>query len=190
MRVLLADDHPVVCLSWNDALAYLKWLNGKAAGKNFRLLSEAEWEFAARAGKGAKRYPWGDDLNASDQCVHANGLDGAARQQVAWAAGFAVASCNDGHAYTAPAAALRPNGFGLHHMHGNAWEWVQDQWHDNYNGAPADGSAWTSGGDQARRVRRGGSWGGTPRNLRSAIRSGDAPDTRNDNTGFRIARTY
>ncbi len=75
-------------------------------------------------------------------------------------------------------------------VHGTVWEWVQDVWHDKYAGAPSDGSAWMSGGDQARRVLRGGSWGITPQNLRSANRGGDAPDGRSGDTGFRIARTF
>jgi formylglycine-generating enzyme required for sulfatase activity len=82
------------------------------------------------------------------------------------------------------------NAFGLHDMHGNLWEWVQDVWHDNYAGAPSDGSAWMSGGDPARRVLRGGSWSIAPQFLRSAYRNRNAPDGRNFITGFRIARTF
>ncbi|MBL8331035.1 MAG: SUMF1/EgtB/PvdO family nonheme iron enzyme [Rubrivivax sp.] len=183
------EEHPVVCVSWNDAQEYLKWLNGRAAGKGFRLLSEAEWEYAARAGQGAKRYPWGDDLDYSTICAYANGADRKAKAEVPGAANWPVANCDDGYAYTAPAGRLRPNAFGLYDMHGNAWEWVQDVWNANYHGTPTDGSAWTSG-YQARRLLRGGSWNYNPQFLRSAIRYGDAPDFRVSGTGFRIARTF
>jgi formylglycine-generating enzyme required for sulfatase activity len=185
-----ADNHPVVCVSWNDAQAYLAWLNEKVPGKAFRLPSEAEWEYAARAGQGGKRFPWGDDLNYSQICEFANGMDmdttGKAKVPgVTWTA----ASCSDGYAYTAPAGSLKPNAFGLYDMHGNAWEWVQDQYHENYQGAPADGSAWVSGGEQARRVLRGGAWYYDPRILRSAGRIRYAPDGRIYDAGMRIART-
>ena len=183
-----ADSHPVVCVSWNDAQAYLAWLNEKSPGKGFRLPSEAEWEYAARAGQGATRYPWGDDLSYSMICDFANGMDTTGKAQVpgiTWTA----ASCSDGHAYTAPAGSFKANAFGLYDMHGNVWEWVQDVWHENYQGAPSDGSAWLTGGDQARRVLRGGAWNISPGYLRSAYRGHIAPDFRDDNTGMRIART-
>jgi formylglycine-generating enzyme required for sulfatase activity len=185
-----SDSHPVVCVSWNDAQAYLKWLNGKAPGKGYRLLSEAEWEYAARAGQGDKRNPWGDNADSRDQCTYANGADATAKAQVPGGSGWAVANCTDGHAYTAPGDALRANAFGLQHMQGNAWEWVQDVWHDKYDGAPSDGAAWLSGGDAARRVLRGGSWYVSPQNLRSAFRGRSRPDDRSNITGFRIARTF
>jgi formylglycine-generating enzyme required for sulfatase activity len=102
---------------------------------------------------------------------------------------WTAASCSDGHAYTAPAGSLKANAFGLHDMHGNAWEWVQDVWHENYQGAPSDGSAWLAGGDQARRVLRGGAWNVGPGGLRSAYRYHVAPGGRGINSGMRIART-
>jgi formylglycine-generating enzyme required for sulfatase activity len=183
------EDHPVVCVNWNDAQAYLKWLNDSVPGRGYRLLSEAEWEYAARAGGGGSRYPWGDDPDAREQCVWANGADQTARAQIEWYA-WRVANCSDGHAYTAPAARFRANAFGLHDMHGNAWEWVQDVWHDNYSGAPSDGSARVSDGDQMRRVLRGGSWGIAPQILRSADRFGYSLGIRGNDSGFRIARTF
>jgi formylglycine-generating enzyme required for sulfatase activity len=184
-----SESHPVVCVSWNDAQAYLKWMNGKVPGKGYRLLSEAEWEYAARAGQGDKRYPWGDDAENRDQCAYANGMDATGKAQVPGVT-WAVANCTDGHADTAPGDALRANAFGLHHMQGNATEWVQDVWHDKYDGAPSDGAAWVSGGDAARRVLRGGPWVSIPGHLRSADRSRDTPDYRINYTGFRIARTF
>ena len=184
------EDHPVVCVSWNDAQAYLRWLNEGMPGRGYRLLSEAEWEYVARAGRGTTRYPWGDDEGAWEQCAWSNGADATARTRVPGASGWTVPNCSDGHAYTAPVGSFRANAFGLHDLHGNAFEWVQDVWHDNYAGAPSDGSAWMSGGDQSRRVLRGGSWGNRPQSLRSAGRGGIPRDFRINYTGFRIARTF
>ena len=181
------NSHPVVCVSWTDTQAYLAWLNDRNPGRGYRLLSEAEWEYAARAGQGSRRYPWGDDLDNTEKCAYANGADATAKAQVPGVT-WTVANCSDGHAYSAPGDALKPNAFGLHHMHGNAWEWVQDAWHEDYNAAPDDGSAWTSGGDSARRVLRGGSGGDEPRSLRSANRAKGAPVGRSIIIGFRIAR--
>lgn len=184
------EDHPVVCVSWKDTQEYLKWLNKKAPGNNFRLLSEAEWEYAARAGKGRARFSWGDDLDYTKMCAFANGADETAKAQVPGASGWTFSKCSDGYAYTAPVTAFKPNAFGLMHMHGNAWEWVQDVWHENYAGAPADGSAWEAGGDSARRVLRGGSWRLIPMYLRSASRGKYSPDGRNNTFSFRIAKTF
>ena len=177
------DRHPVVCVSWNDAQAYVQWL-GRRAGQTYRLPSEAEWEYAARAGSSSSR-PWGDDPN--EACRHANGADqsrspGGRTRSVRH-------ECNDGFWFTAPVGSYAANRFGVNDMIGNVWEWVQDVWHDNYNGAPGDGSVWAAGGDPARRVLRGGSWDVNPQNLRSAYRDRSSPDNRNDSTGFRIART-
>jgi formylglycine-generating enzyme required for sulfatase activity len=183
------EDHPVVCVSWNDAQAYLKWLNDSVPGRGYRLLSEAEWEYAARAGRGSTRFPWGDDTDDRDQCRWANGADQTAKAHIDWYK-WKVAYCSDEYAYTAPVGRFRVNAFGLHDMLGNALEWVQDVWHGSYEGAPSDGSAWVSGGDQSRRVLRGGSWGGTPQFLRSADRIRYAPGNRGNSTGFRIARTF
>ena len=183
-----ADNHPVVCVSWNDAQAYLAWLNEKVPGKAFRLPSEAEWEYAARAGQGAKRFPWGDDQNYSQICSFANSMDATGKAKVPGVT-WTAASCSDGYAYTAPSGSFKPNAFGLYDMHGNAFEWVQDVYHENYQGAPADGSAWVSGGDQDMQVQRGGAWGGTPGNQRSAVRMRAAPDDGINGTGLRIART-
>ncbi len=183
------EDHPVVCVSWNDAQAYLKWMNERVSGRGYRLLSEAEWEYVARAGRGSTRYPWGNDEGSEEQCAWANGVDAAARERIEGLGAWKVANCSDGHAYTAPVGSFPANTFGLHDLQGNVREWVQDVWHDNYAGAPSDGSAWMTGGDQSPRVLRGGSWAHAPRNLRSANRNGNTPDSRSNFTGFRIART-
>ena len=163
------DDHPVVCVSWNDAQNYIDWLNSRSPVKGWRLLSEAEWEYAARAGS-STNYPWGDDIGSG----RANCVGCGSR----W----------DKNS-TSPVASFPANAFGLHDMHGNVWQWVQDVWHDNYEGAPTDGSVWSIGGNQARRVLRGGSWYNPPQRLGSTIRIRYSPDHRIANFGFRLART-
>ena len=170
--------HPVVCVSWNDASAYASWLS-RITGADYRLPSAAEWEYAARAGTDTPWY-WGD--STEDQCLHANGADAAT--DLPWHAG-----CNDNHPKTSLVGLLRPNGFGLHDVLGNAWEWVQDCFNWDYAGAPTDGAAWEEG-DCSARVMRGGSWANTSRYLRTAHRAGERADFRSDYTGFRVARTY
>ena len=172
---------PVVCVSWEDAKAYVGWLRGKT-GKGYRLLSEAEWEYVARAGTGTRRY-WGDDQAEYELCRNANG----AGTETSFRRRATV--CGDGHEATSPVGKFGANGWGLYDVLGNAWEWVEDCWHDSYSGAPADGSAWVSGGDCGRRVLRGGSWVNNPRNLRSANRHWYSAGSRVDAFGFRIART-
>jgi formylglycine-generating enzyme required for sulfatase activity len=176
------DRHPAVCVSWDDAQAYVRWLSSKT-GKSYRLLSEAEWEYAARAGSQTRR-PWGDSAEAG--CGHANIADASARRQVSGITGGA--QCDDGHGYTSAAGSYRANGFGLHDMIGNVWEWTADCWNENLSGLPTDGSARTSG-DCARRVLRGGSWLNYPRDARSAKRSRDPTADRDVDLGFRVART-
>ena len=177
-----ADRHPVVCVSWDDAQAYVRWLSMKT-GKGYRLLSEAEWEYAARAG-GQTRRPWGD--SSEEGCSHANIADAAARRLVpgvAWGT-----SCDDRYGYTAPVGTYRANAFGLHDMLGNVYEWVADCWNETHNGALSDGSARTTG-DCSRRIVRGGSWDTNARLVRSAYRGRDPSGLRTIDRGFRIART-
>jgi formylglycine-generating enzyme required for sulfatase activity len=182
-----ADDHPVVCVSWNDAQAYIAWLNQKYPGQGYRLPSEAEWEYAARAGS-STRYPWGEDEGKQQICRHAN--HGEQSYSAQYPKDSAVnKNCSDGVVHTAAGRQFPANTFGLHNMHGNALEWVQDYFHDNYSGAPTDGSAWESGGEQKYRVLRGGSWLSYPANLRSSYRNRDTPDVRGNDYGFRLART-
>ncbi|HLX80788.1 MAG TPA: SUMF1/EgtB/PvdO family nonheme iron enzyme [Burkholderiales bacterium] len=176
-----ADSHPVLCVSWNDARAYAQWLS-KKTGKRYRLPSEAEWEYAARAGSVTARY-WGDD--PVQACRFANVADQSRFQT--WGFGQKH-ECTDGHYFTAPAGGYAPNRFGLYDMLGNAWEWTEDCWNASYAGAPADGSAWLSG-DCAQRVSRGGSWSTVPRFARSATRNKNAADSRDNLTGFRLARS-
>ena len=178
------DGHPVVCVSWEDAKAYVGWLSGET-GSEYRLLSESEWEYAARAGTVTSRY-WGS--SEGGQCRHANGGDRSVdRRYGNWPWG--TASCDDGHIHTSPVGSFAANGYGLHDVMGNVWEWVEDCLHEDYAGAPSDGSIWTSGGNCGRRVLRGGSWNNSPRNLRTANRFFYEAGDRSYVYGFRVTRT-
>ena len=175
--VPLGDSHPVICVTWDDVRAYTAWL-ARETGETYRLPSEAEWEYAARAGTTTSRY-WGD--SESGQCLYANGRD----QQHGAGAG---ASCDDGHWHRGPVGSYRANGWGLHDMLGNAWEWVEDCWNGSYAGAPGDGRAWETG-DCWTRVIRGGSWYEEPPALRVAHRDGFDISVPIYLIGFRVART-
>jgi sulfatase modifying factor 1 len=178
-------NHPVVCVNWHDAKAYARWLSQKT-GKNYRLPSEAEWEYAARAGTATPRY-WGWNLSAS--CRYANLADFTAAAAWNWDRNDrSVTQCSDGYVYTAPGAQFHANTFGLNDMLGNAWEWTEDCYNGSYIGAPTTGSAWLTG-DCSLRVSRGGSWHIAPRIVRSASRVGDAATIRGSNLGFRVSRT-
>jgi formylglycine-generating enzyme required for sulfatase activity len=158
---------PVTSVTWDQAQQYVAWF-AEVTGKPYRLPTEAEWEYAARAGT-TTAYPWGDEIGEDN--ANCNGC----------------ASAWDGRE-TSPAGSFKPNGFGLYDMAGNVWQWVQDCYHDDYQGAPADGSAWT-GGNCKRRVARGGSWVDRPQLLRAALRLSFSTGFRIANLGFRIART-
>ena len=175
------DAEPVACISWRDAEAYAAWLAAET-GIGFRLPSEAEWEYAARAGTETPFF-WGD--RPHEGCGHANMADETAEAE----AGLVrTVGCTDGFAYTAPVGSLAPNPFGLHDMLGNVAEWVADCWHDDYIVSPPnDGSAWMSG-DCTGRVARGGSWSAIGEHLRAAARTKGGPDTPNNLIGFRLAR--
>jgi formylglycine-generating enzyme required for sulfatase activity len=180
--------HPVVCVSWDDADAYAKWLTTKT-GKPYRLLSEAEWEYTARGRTSPGTYPrfwFGND--EKDLCRNGNGADQKARESIEVAKNWTIAPCNDGYAYTSPAGHYESNAFGLYDMAGNVLQWTVDCYHGSYSGAPADSSAWTTGTCDLR-VLRGGSWYDKPQNLRSASRGGYRPDGRDNTVGFRVART-
>jgi formylglycine-generating enzyme required for sulfatase activity len=179
------DRHPVVCVSWEDAAAYAEWLS-RRTGRSYRLLTEAEWEYAARAGT-RTRWWWGEEESA--QCQHANGADATAREQVPGTGHWTFVSCRDGHAYTAPVGSFAANRFGLRDMGGNVLQWVQDCYRDGYAGAPTDASIPVTAGGCSSRVLRGGSWASAARNLRSAFRIGLSPGSRFSFSGFRVART-
>ena len=155
---------PVISVDWNDAQSYVEWLSAET-GESYRLPSEAEWEYAARAGT-TTPFHTGPTIS-TDQ---ANYRGGVYRQK------------------TVPVGSFPANAWGLHDMHGNVWEWTVDCWNGSYAGAPTDGSAWETG-DCAVRILRGGSWYHFPRNLRSAFRGWDASGNRSDKFGFRVART-
>ena len=159
-------NQPVNYVSWQDAMSYVSWLSGDT-GREYRLPSEAEWEYATRA-RSSQHYTWG------------NGV------------GQGRANCRGcGSAYdddaTAPVGLFPANDFGLHDVHGNLWEWVADCWNDGYHNAPFDGSAWTWG-DCSKRILRGGAWSSNPLTLRSAYRASDEADGRGSGRGFRVAR--
>jgi formylglycine-generating enzyme required for sulfatase activity len=177
--------HPVVCVGWDDAKAYVDWLARKT-GKPYRLLSEAEWEYAARGRTSPGTYPrfwFGNDEKGL--CRYGNGADQKAKSEGAFIIGD-PSPCNDGYAHTSPVGHYQPNAFGLYDMSGDAWQWTEDCWHGNYDGAPRNGSAWTTGCEDGSHVVRGGSWSDNPRDLRAAVRF---KDPRPYLIGFRVART-
>jgi formylglycine-generating enzyme required for sulfatase activity len=185
------DSHPVLCISWREAKDYVTWLSHKT-GKAYRLLSEAEWEYAARAGSAAP-YSFGKDANAL--CSYGNGADQAFedKRPPDVEEGWADIACRDGYVYTAPVGSFAANAFGLHDMHGNVEEWVEDcavmiETGAGYANPPADGSPWISGNCR-NRVTRGGNWASPAASLRSAARSEAPADKRQDFVGLRVART-
>jgi formylglycine-generating enzyme required for sulfatase activity len=159
---------PVINVSWIDAKRYVAWLS-KMTGRTYRLLTEAEWEYAARAGT-QTAYSWGDEIGEGNANCYGCGSEWDAKQ-------------------TAPVGAFVANPFGLYDVHGNVWEWVEDCYHLNYFGAPHDGSAWLEGGDCSRRMQRGGSWVIGPEDVRSAVRFRASTIGRDDYVGLRVART-
>ena len=160
---------PVIDVSWNDAKQYVAWLSRKT-GKTYRLLAEAEWEYAARAGSTAL-YSWGNDAGRDN--ANCSGCGGE------W----------DGKR-SAPVGSFKPNAFGLHDMHGNVWEWVEDCWQRGHVGAPVDGSARITGcPDDAERVTRGGGLAQEPKNIRATVRNNWSRDGRSNGIGFRVARS-
>jgi formylglycine-generating enzyme required for sulfatase activity len=168
-NALVEGRRPMVNVSWDDAQAYVVWLS-KMTGQSYRLVTEAEWEYAARAGT-TTAYYWGDEIGKNNA-----DCDGCGSQ---W-----------DNKETAPVGSFAPNKFGLYDMAGNAWEWVDDCWHDDYRGAPVDGSAWEPNDCADYHVVRGGSWYSPPELLRSATRLRSFNYRRDDNgLGFRIGRT-
>ena len=178
------ENHPVACVSWVDATAYVAWLSG-LTGHKYRLPSEAEWEFAARAGT-VTRFYWGDDL----KCDYANIMD-RSWQGVFVAPRWSLSDCHDRARQTAPVGSFRPNAFGLYDMLGNVWELTADCWHDDYSDAPGDGTRWSDDGDCGVRPARGYGWdnsweiGKTDVAARQRRSIGFAPS---NDTGFRVAR--
>jgi formylglycine-generating enzyme required for sulfatase activity len=161
-------NQPVINVNWDDAKKYVAWLS-RITSKEYRLLTEAEWEYAARAGA-TTAYSWGPKIEKGN------------------------ANCTDcgsqwDNKQPAPVSSFKANAFGLYDMHGNVAEWVEDVWHDNYGGAPDNGRAWLQDGDASWRVVRGGCWNYYPQDLRAAYRLGFRFDRRDINLGIRLART-
>jgi formylglycine-generating enzyme required for sulfatase activity len=159
---------PVINVKWGDAKQYVGWLS-RLTGNDYHLLTEAEWEYAARAGT-TSRYSWGDDPGKDNANCSSCGSQWDRKQ-------------------SAPVGSFKSNALGLYDMHGNVWEWVEDSWHDNYDGAPTDGSAWLRGGDPSYRVIRGGSWRNDAEFIRAAVRAKRNVNVQFDTLGFRVART-
>lgn len=176
------DNHPVTCVNWNDANAYTEWLS-RTTGKKYRLPTEAEWEYAARANTRSARY-WGDKPDRA--CRYANVADETALAKIQGAPAWSIHHCADGASYTAPVASYKANAFGLHDMLGNVLEWTQDSYHDSYKDAPRVASEWP--GDGAKRILRGGSWNNSPQVVRAAMRDSNKPTLRFSIFGFRVAR--
>jgi formylglycine-generating enzyme required for sulfatase activity len=184
-----ADNEPVVCVSWDDAAAYLAWLS-KTTGKTYRLPSETEWEYAARGGTTTPRYFGNRDSDEgtalSTACNFANVYDASAVTELAWP--FPNARCSDGHTYVAPVGSFKPNAFDLYDMIGNVREWLQDCYTASYRGRPPDGRAWQWAGGCELRGVRGGSWATRPAESRAAARGAELQGQRQSDLGFRVVR--
>lgn len=188
-----AGDHPVACVSWEDAQAYVVWLNTQTRG-GYRLLTEVEWEYVARAG--ATRnvlYPWGNEPDRA--CSFANGFDQTAMETYGSVVDtsayktFDPLSCADGWLKTAPVGSLAPNAFGVYDIIGNVGEWVEDCHSASHDGLLEPGSAMQVVETCARRVAKGGSWGALAHNLRTAEHLPYSATHRDDSIGIRVAQT-
>lgn len=157
---------PAFNVAWNDAQDYVRWLS-RRSGRRYRLPTEAEWEYAARAGS-PERYAWGSEMKPGRAVCYSD--------------------CGPEADQPAQVGSAAPNAFGLHDLHGNVWEWVQDCWYENYEGAPIDGSA-REGSGCTDRVIRGGSWNCQPFDVRSATRSGRPSTIRYNTLGMRVVRS-
>lgn len=173
----LAQDgsHPVVCINWGEAKAYAAWLT-EQTGKFYRLLTDAEREYVARAGT-TTPFWWGSSITPTQANYDGN---------YSYAGGGTKGEYRKS---TVPVGSFAANPWGLFNVHGNVWEWCEDIWHKNHNDAPSDGSPWLQGGDASRRVLRGGSWNSNPGFLRAAFRVSYDPTVRDSIKGFRVART-
>ena len=178
-KSLNGDKHPVVNVSWDDAVAFAEWLSRKS-GRKFRLPTEAEWEYACRAGMSTARF-WGNGESSACRYANVNDLTSKKVNKFSWS-NF---SCDDGYAVTAPVGSFRPNAFGLYDMLGNVWEWCSD-WYDAdyYKNSPGQNPQGASSGSY--RVYRGGSWDDYPWHVRSALRLRREPGFRSSFLGFRL----
>jgi formylglycine-generating enzyme required for sulfatase activity len=175
---LSGDQQPVVVVTWNQAQEYCTWLS-QQTGRTFSLPTEAEWEYACRAGTATRR-PWGDDPNNDQTCAYANGADISSASAFSLTNGFPY---NDGFSTSAPVGSFLPNAFGVYDMMGNVWEWCED-WFGAYTSVAAVDPTGPAKGYS--KVVRGGSWMDGPDYLRCAFRSGLPPDQSKSNIGFRV----
>ncbi len=174
-------DQPVVNVSWEDAVAFAEWLSQKS-GANYRLPTEAEWEYAARAGSSASRF-WGN--NPDEACKYANVADMTAKKK--WDK-WTTFTCNDGYAVSAPVGSFLPNGYGLNDVLGNVWEWCEDVYNSEaYTKLPKDNPVYNGSGEY--RVMRGGGWSNGPLGIRSSHRVGLSPNFGHHALGFRLVKT-
>ena len=175
------DTQPVVAVSWEDAVAFAKWLS-QETGQKYRLPTEAEWEYAARAGSKTSRF-WGN--NPDEACKYANVGDLTAKER--WST-WTTFACNDGFAVAAPVGSFMPNGYGLNDMLGNVWEWCEDIYNSEaYGKLPKDNPVYEGSGEY--RVIRGGGWSNGPLGIRSSHRVGLSPDFGHQSLGFRLVKT-
>jgi formylglycine-generating enzyme required for sulfatase activity len=176
------DNRPVEQVSWHDAVEFCQRLE-KATGRPYRLPTEAEWEYACRAGT-TTSFHFGESITTD--LANYRGTDREIGGRT-YSGAYGDGPHGEYREQTTEVGSFPLNAFGLYDMHGNVWEWCQDQWHENYEGSTTDGSAWISSDErESRRVLRGGSWYSFPGNCRSADRGGDAPDDRFNFTGFRV----
>jgi formylglycine-generating enzyme required for sulfatase activity len=177
---------PVVCVSWNDARAYASWLS-TMTGKRYRLLTEAEWEYAAKAGSKAK-WPWGSNDELACEYENTFDLDSQAALPAGSQLSWEPLACHDGHGMISPVGSYKPNAFGLYDMLGNVWEWAQDCSMELYPATPLDGTAVEVSGRCELRAVRGGSWYTRQDRHRPTFRGRDPESKAGHHFGFRIAR--
>ena len=186
-----AGEHPVACVNWEEAKAYVEWLNTRTSG-GYRLLTEVEWEYVARGGAANAMYPWGND--PAKACSYANGFDQTAvnkyrRMDTSGYKVYDPLACTDGWLNTNPVGSLEPNHFGVHDMIGNVSEWIEDCHAPSHDAVSETGAPPVVKGECAKRVAKGGSWGSLGHNLRTAERFPYAPTHRDDSIGIRVAKT-
>ncbi len=176
------NSYPAVCMNWLDAQAYASWM-ADSTNQPYRLPTEAEWEYAERAGSSAAR-SWGNSVQ--ETCLHANVGDLDMADVTGWR--NRQFTCRDGFAFTAPVGQYRPNALGLYDMLGNVWEYIEDCWHDTHDGRPTNASAWRGEACEQMRMTKGGSWSHYPWGIRSAVRNRAPVNASYNTTGIRLAR--
>jgi len=184
-------NHPVACVNWDEAQAYVDWLNTQTRG-GYRLLTEVEWEYVARGGEANAAYPWGDD--PAKGCPFANGLDQTAVAtykitDTSEYKDYDPLTCTDGWLNTTPVGSLKPNAFGVYDMIGNVSEWIEDCHAPSHDAVSEAGAPPVVEGACEKRIAKGGSWGTLGHNLRTAERFPYLPAHRDDSIGIRVAKT-